>query len=153
MLVAAICITACFLTGCGGPLYGNVKQYQRGSWYGFADHHEVARIDQDKLAMKKLEASAPLTASENGTSLGYKGVVANFSSYRATIDLIGPESRNFLLEPGQQVETYLIPGKYLTMAQTSSGGYRSKNVGGFTVGVKKHSFQGRDVHWFAIYDN
>lgn len=147
--IVGILLLVLGLTSCAA-LYGNEEQYKKGDWYLFAESGEVARIQQDKLALKKLETQPAQTGAADGVAQGYKGVVVNLSSYRRiNIHLNGPEKKGYFLGPGQSEEDYLIPGRYLATAY-----YNDRLVGSwsFGVGAEQYSYMGRKVHWYVYWD-
>lgn len=136
-----------FLPGCA--LYGDKVQYDKGDWYWVTGSQEVTRIEQDKLALKKLEAQPVQTATINGVKQGYKGLVSNLYSRRVNIHINGPEEKRYLLAAEQSEEDYLLPGTYIATA------YRGGGLVGtwkFDVGVKQVSYMGQKVHWYLYYD-
>ena len=135
-------------SGCGA-FYGNEKQYEKGNWYFLAGSSEVARIKQDKLAMEKLKNQPTQTASKDGITQGYKGVIANLSWGTVNIHIDGPEKKRFFLDRAQTQEEYLIPGRYAATAY-----YRGQVRGSwsFVVGPEQHNFRGEKVHWYLVYE-
>ncbi|MEA3463977.1 MAG: hypothetical protein U9R14_02810, partial [Patescibacteria group bacterium] len=133
VLVSLLAI-AWLTSGCGA-MYGKKSQYDKGNWYGFTGSAEVARIEQDKLALKKLEAQPAQTAFINRVPQGYKGLVVNLDNRRRiNIHIDGPEKKRYFLGPGQSEKDYLIHGKYVATA------YRGNNLVGtwkFEVGAEQ----------------
>jgi hypothetical protein len=147
LALLAVVVVAVFLSGCA--LYGDKAQYDRGDWYFVTGSQEVAKIEQDKLALAKLEAQPVQTAIIDGVKQGYKGLVSNLYTRRVNIHIDGPEEKRYLLAAGQSEEDYLLPGKYIATA------YRGNGLVGtwkFEVDVKQVSYMGRKVHWYLYYD-
>lgn len=155
------------LSGCAW--YSSMDQYDKGNHHGVAGSGEMARIKQDKLAIEKLKAQPVQTAymnqggdsdfeiielsdNQHNVSAGYRGKVVNFDGWRKINFVIkGPETKGFLLAPGQTVEYSLIPGKYQATSE-----YRGSIIDGpktFTVGVQTHNFMGEELHWYVYYNN
>lgn len=135
------------LSGCS-TMYGNEAQYDKGDWYFFGGSEEVARIKQDKLAIKKLESQPVQTASVDGVAQGYKGKVASANRNLVNIIIRGPETKSFMLGPGKsEEEDYLTPGNYT--ATTYVGGRQLGYPWPFTVGVQQNKFLGKDYHWYV----
>ena len=129
------------LSGCA-TMFGNEKQYDRGDWYLFAGSYEVARIKQDKLALKKLESQQAVA-----TEQGYRGKVANLDSSPINIIISGPEKKSYLLAGNQSLYDYLIPGDYI--ARRYRNGHEDGKPWPFYVGTQKHSFMGEEMHWYV----
>lgn len=144
-VIAALALTS----GCAA-YFGNEAQYDRGNWYFFANSREVARIKSDKLAFDKLNAEPAKTNTVNGVRQGYEGIVANLSSYgRYNFKITGPETKSFLLGPGERAKDYLIPGNYLCIVY--QGSYQ---VGSwpFRVGPQQSTFMNEKYHWYVYVD-
>lgn len=141
VLVALLAMIA----GCA--LYGNEAQYGEGDWYFIAGSGEVAKIQQDKLALKKLEAQ-PV---QGDRILGYEGLVANFNKYkRFNFILYGPERKGYPLEPGELKEDFLVPGIYSCVVYRN--GYQVGNPWIFHVTAQTHSFHGKKYHWYVYME-
>lgn len=142
-------LTTFLLSGCGA-YYGSEKQHTKGDWYGLAGSGEVAQIKSDRLALAKLEAAPVQILVTNGVIQGYRGIVANLSSYcRCNFTISGPETKSYFLGPGERYVDYLVPGTY-TCALT---------VGGSRVGQKTFHVKGQlliflneQCHWYAAYE-
>lgn len=152
------------LAGCVGPYYGNQGQYDKGNWRGWADNRQVNQRSRQQLALEKLRVQPVLTGTMTATGVvasaiapapgttaaaGYKGIVANLSSYRRySFRLQGTESKSFYLGPGERVADYLLPGRY-----TASIYYGGDQIGQphvFDVGVQEKFFQGEKCHWYLV---
>ena len=134
------------LSGCAAH-YGNEAQYDKGDWHLLASSHEVARIKADKLAFEKLKAAPAQTEVKNNVQQGYEGLVANLSSYnRYNFKLIGPETKSYLLGPGERAKDYLIPGKYICIVY--QGGDRVGSWA-FSVGSQQSTFMNEKHHWYV----
>lgn len=148
LLLLAVC--SLFTVGCAGTLspgFGNEAQYEKGDWYGVGNLDEVARIKQDKLALKKLEAGQIKTATVGDATMGYEGVVMNTSEETYNFVLAGPEEKSYLLGPGERARDYLIPGSY-----TCTVYHAGKQIGKpwpFKVKVQKHIVSGEAYHWYV----
>ena len=149
LVLGMLVLVMVWVAGCGA-LYGNKSQYDEGNWYLFAGSSEVARIEQDKLALAKLKAQPVQTASINGIQQGYKGIVINLDSRRRiNIHINGPEKKRYFLGPGQSEEDFLIQGTYTVIF------YRGQTIVGswqFIVGTEQYSYMGRKVHWYTGYE-
>ncbi len=163
IVVFVLLIATTLSSGCA--LYRSEKQYDEGSWYGVTGSGEVARIKENKLALKKLEATPTQIAvidtkgemvkkivkmvdGKEETFLGYKGIVANMGTYRRyNYEFVGPEKIAVYLGPGQKVYKYLIPGKYTVKIY-----YGGDLVGvrPLLVGPYDDDFLGEPVHWKAV---
>ena len=107
ILLVMICVAGC------GALYGKKSQYDDGDWYLFAGSSEVARIEQDKLALAKLKMQPVQTTIIQGTSQGYKGLVANLDRHcNYNFIISGIEKRGYLLEPNNTTTDFLVAGTY-----------------------------------------
>ena len=149
VLFLTVLLAMVWLSGCA--LYGNKAQYDKGNWYWLTGSAEVARIEQDKLALEKLKAQPVQTASIKGVQTGYRGKIANFERYdKVNFILKGPETKGWLLLPGQTKEYYLLPGKYT--AEAYIGGHKVDGPKPFTVSVQTHNFLGEELHWFVFYE-
>ena len=176
-LLSLLILTLFFISGCA--LYGNEKQYAKGDWYFFAGSEEAARIQQDKLALEKLEAQPVQTAQITKTegkkyinvellskkstpaepgqdkkrtvSAGYKGLVVNLSKYNIYNFIIsGPERKGYLLGPNETASDYLIPGTY-SCAFYQAG----RQIGEswiFHVTAQQHNFKGQMYHWYVYME-
>lgn len=132
-------------TGCAAQ-FGNERQYEDGDWYFFANSSEVAKIEQDKMALEKLEKSTPIIG-EGQNGKGYRVYLANFSSFkRYTFRLDGPEKVNHMLSPEEVLEIYLIPGDY--EVKTVHDG-KVSSAGIMPVTAKRKRFNGVWCHGFA----
>jgi len=135
-----------WLTGCGA-YYGNEAQYDKGDWYLLASSREVARIKSEKLAFEKLKAAPTQTEMKNGVPQGYKGLVANLSSYnRYNFKVTGPETKSYLLGPGERAADYLEPGNYVCIV--FQGNYRVGSWA-FKVGPQLSTFMNEKYHWYV----
>jgi len=107
--------------------------------------------EQQQLALQKLrESPAQIGSATNEVnSLGYLGIVKNFSRYQTYNFIIaGPETVSLLLSPGQQKEYSLIPGKY-----TCTVFHDNYSIGRpwiFHVTTQKHYFMDRWVYWYVV---
>ena len=141
-------LLAVFINGCA--FYGSEHQYDQGKWKGWAGSEEVARTKADKLAFAKL-ASAPVqTLVTNGVVQGYEGLIANLSKYqRYNFKLFGPETKSYLLGPGERKVDYLIPGEYACVI--FKGGAK---VGQWTfrVNAQQSTFMNETYHWYVYAD-
>ena len=144
-----LAVLAFLATGCG-PFFRNQAQYDNGVWWGVARQGEVARMKQDRMAFAKLQAAPAQTQTINGIQQGYEGLVANLSSYsRYNFKITGPETKSFMLGPGERARDYLIPGGYIcTVFQGSS------RVGSwsFRVGPQQSTFMNERYHWYVYTD-
>lgn len=148
-IFATAVMVASLLTGCGA-FYGNEKQYDEGDWYLLAPSEEVARIKEDKLALEKLKTAPAQTKIQNGVPQGYEGLVANLSSYaRYNFKIIGPETKSYLLGPGERAGDYLIPGEYICIVY--QGSYRM-GFWRFKVGPQLNVFMNEKYHWYVYTD-
>ncbi len=151
MKKAIFTILALSLLASGCASFGNEAQYdEKGDWWGAASPETVARIQRDKLALKKL-AAEPV---QGDAVQGYQGVVANFSNHLRNFYISGPESKSFLL--GSRANTtnwrenaLLLPGVY---SYTVMDGSVVVGTGMFQVGPQRSRFIGEKVHWF-VYTN
>lgn len=144
-LIVLLILMAVFASGCGA-LYGNEAQYREGDWYWFSSSGEVARIHQDKLAMKKLKKQNPI-AKSSGPNMGYKVILANFSDYnRYTFRLNGPERVAYMLSPGEQINVYLIPGVYQCRLVHDGKVSEARKM---RVDSQKKRFQNKECHGFV----
>lgn len=144
-LVVLLIVISVFISvsGCGA-FFGNETQYERGDWYGLSNSQEVARIKQDKLALKKLRQQTP--KKQTGNQMGYKGMIHNFYHSPVNFVIRGPEERSFLLKPNQTLRSvYLVPGKYYVVFY--SGG---EKIGHWTFhsDLELDNFMGEKVHWY-----
>jgi len=144
-------------------LYHSERQYDQGNLGFIATSPEVARIKQDKLALKKLEATPAQIAvidtkgemvkkivkninNKEEVFIGYKGIIANMSIYqRYEFKIVGPESKIWYLGPGQKFEDYLIPGQYL--GYIYYGSYQQGRPIPIDVGPQEKIFLGEKYHW------
>lgn len=134
-----------WLTGCGA-YFGNEAQYDKGDWYLLASAREVARIKQDKLALKKIDEQA----AAEGQAIRFPGVILNKSAYRdANFVVSGPETKGFYLAPSKKENYDLTPGVYVATLYDENGYVRGKPWI-FHVDARKHSFLGEKVHWYLI---
>ena len=137
------------LTGCAA-FYGNEKQYAEGDWYGITGSREVARIKVDKLAFDKLKATPVKTEIKDGVPQGYEGLVANLSNYnRYNFKIIGPETKSFLLGPGERAKDYLISGDYTCIFYQGS---QQVGLWSFKVGPQQSTFMNEKYHWYVYTD-
>lgn len=135
--------------GCAAH-YGNEAQYDRGDWYLLASAGEVVRIKGDKLAFNKLKNAPAQTESKKNVPQGYKGLIANLSGHnRYNFKFTGPETKSFLLGPGEQVIDYLVPGKYF--CEVYHGGSKIGSWS-FKVGVQQSTFLNEKYHWYVYAD-
>ncbi|MEI6597288.1 MAG: hypothetical protein WCL13_03750 [bacterium] len=149
MKIFAVALVIFWLTGCAA-FYGSEKQYTEGDWYGITGSHEVAKIKTDKLAFAKLETTPVKTEVKNGVIQGYEGLVANLSSYnRYNFKITGPETKSFLLSPGERAKDYLIPGNYLC---TFHQGGNQVGSWSFKVGPQQSTFMNEKYHWYVYTD-
>jgi hypothetical protein len=148
LAVAVLLIMFC-LTGCAA-FYGNEKQYTEGDWYGITGSREVARIKSDKLAFDKLKVAPVKTEVKDGATQGYEGLVANLSSYnRYNFKITGPETKSFMLGPGERAKDYLVPGDYLCIF------YQGSAIVGhwaFKVSSQQSTFMNEQYHWYVYTD-
>lgn len=145
LILLAGVIFSFLLTGCAS--FGDHGDWERGDWYGFARPDTVARMEQDKLALKKLES---LPADAHPVQ-GYRGVIkSNAGSDILQVKLEGPENKSFFLNPGDQAIDYLIPGNYKRTLIRNDKIFASQN---FIVGAQKHYFAGGEYHWVIIVDD
>lgn len=160
LALLAIVITT---SGCIGPYYSNKNQYDKGRWHWWADNQSVYQRDQQMLAVGKLNAQPVMTGVMTSTGIvatavapapgtapaGYKGFVANLSSYRRyTLTVRGTENKSYYLGPGQKVTDYLLPGRYVATANYGGRVYGTPYF--FDVGPQIMSFQGEACHWFLV---
>lgn len=140
---------------------------------GQIEHQKLAQKDgeaaleirrtRDKMALEKLQAQPVQTGTmtaggvvANGTvaggataPAGYKGIVANLSSYRRYNFVIrGPEDKSFYLGPGERTTDYLLPGRYT--ATFYYGGEKAGQPHVFEVGAQERVFQGEKCHWYVF---
>ncbi|MDO8592850.1 MAG: hypothetical protein Q7R92_03745 [bacterium] len=147
--VLLVLASVTLFTGCAA-YFGNEAQYNKGDWYLFADSREVAHIKKDKLAFNKLEAEPVKTNTVNGVSQGYEGLVANLSNNnRYNFKLFGPETKSYLLGPGERATDYLIPGKYVCIVY--QGSYQVGSWS-FQVGPQQSIFMNEKHHWYIYTD-
>lgn len=135
------------LGGCTGAYFGKAEQHKKGDWYFLANSKETARIRQDQLALEKLKSQPVMTRREGGVVEGYKGMIANMSSYnRYNFKIIGPETKSIVLGPGERYEDCLIPGEYIAIVYQ---GGRKVGEHEFTVSSQINTFLNEKVHWFV----
>lgn len=149
MKMAILALLLVMLAGCA--LYGNEAQYGEGDWYFIAGSGEVAQIQQNKLALKKLGSQPAQVAFKDGVSQGYSGLVVNLSKYtRYNFIISGPERKGYFLGPNESVKDNLIPGTY------SCAVYRAGRQMGepwiFHVTAQKHIFMGEEYHWYLYME-
>ena len=148
-VLGILLVVMVWVAGCGA-LYGEKSQYDEGDWYWITGSAEVARIEQDKLALVKLKAQPVQTTFVDGVPQGYKGIVVNLDSRRRiNIHIDGPEKKRYFLGPGQTEEDFLIPGTYTAIF------YKGQSIVGtwrFIVGAEQYSYMGRKVHWYTGYE-
>lgn len=148
-VLAAVLIISFALSGCGA-FYGSQAQYDAGDWYMLANSREAAKIKSDQLAFKKLAAAPTKVGIKDGVPQGYEGLVANLSSYnRYNFKLTGPETKSYMLGPGERARDHLIPGKYF--CQVFQGGTRVGSSA-FSVGPQKSLFMNETYHWYVYAD-
>lgn len=130
----------------GCAVYRNKAQYDKGDWYGITGSGEIARIEQDKLALEKLK-DAPIIGDK---VKGLLGIVANCDP-RSTknFKILGPEQKSFLILPGHYEEDNLIPGQY--EGRIYHRGRQVENSWFFYVSTQKNKFLGKEYHWFLFY--
>lgn len=157
-----IILSALFLSGCGA-YFGKQSQYDKGDWYLFASSSEVARMERnkqtlgqkkvlDQLAVDKLKAQpAYVQLAQDGTPLGYKGIVANASRNRAINTIIngGPEGKGYFLQPKEEKEDFLLPGNYTACSYERN---KDKVCWNFSVGPQVQYYNGKGVHWYTVYN-
>lgn len=137
------------LGGCA--LYQSEAQYDRGIFFSLADHNQVARIKQDKLALEKLKAK-PVNGGEGvdaviGEETGFEGIMINQSPYyHRDFRFYGPETRGFFLEPNEKRTERFLPGKYI--CKVYENGYLL-GVHQFTINGETHVVAGKSYHWFV----
>jgi len=149
LAVSTMMIVLVLLLGCAAH-YGNEAQYEKGDWYLLASSREVARIKADKLAFEKLKAAPVQTEVKDSVIQGYKGLIANLSSNnRYNFTLTGPETKSYLLGPGERANDYLVPGNYTCVV--SQGNYK---IGSwlFIVGPQQSTFMNEKHHWYVYAD-
>jgi hypothetical protein len=134
------------LSGCA--YFGNEEQYNNGNWHFLASSGEVARIKQDKLALKKLEQTPVLTGTRQ--NLGYEGIVKNYTKEIIDVKVVGPEKKSWNLGPYEEAIGYLIPGEY---ERTIICRGKLVLMEAFTVGGELHDFRGRNYHWYIYAIN
>jgi len=146
VLLFVAAVMTLITVGCGTPLFGNIKQYRDGDWYLGADPHQVARMEQDKLAVDKLKEQPVYTSSINGVTKGYLGLAVNYYGDIVTIKLIGPQRKIFVLKPKEMGTDYLIPGWYRRIII-----YRGQTTheSMMEVGPELHHAEGGQYHWIA----
>lgn len=145
-VVAALALVL-LSTGCIGPYFRDQGEYDNGVWYGVADSREVARMKADKLAFEKLRAAPVQTEVKDDAPQGYKGLIANLSGYsRYNFTLVGPETKSFLLGPGERAIDYLVPGDYICIVY--QGSYKV-GVWRFKVGQQQSVFMNEKYHWYV----
>ena len=163
--ILAVAAMAFLVTGCTlGPWYGNKAEYEKGEFKGIANQGDMAKYAQDRLTEKKAEMglakdhlafdklkAAPVqTEIRDGVAQGYKGLVANLSSfYRYNFKLIGPETKSFLLGPGERAGDYLVPGDYTCVVFQGS---RQVGSWSFKVGPQQSTFMNEKYHWYVYTD-
>jgi len=131
-----------FLTSCA--FFGNEEQFDKGEWHFVAGSREVARIKQDKLALKKLEQTPALIGSEE--NLGYLGYVKNYTNEIVDIKVSGPETKSWHFSNTGEVSDHLIPGRYHCTIT-----YKGKIVSesNFNVSSQLKEFDYKKCHWYA----
>ncbi len=133
------------LVGCAG--YGNLEQYRKGDWYFISGPNQVAETMRDRLALEKLAAEPVLAKKRDGIIQGYKVILANLDDYdRYTLRISGPEKKSYMLNPGEQIEVYLIPGEYECRV-VRRGKISASNI--MTVDAEKKRFGGVWCHGFC----
>jgi len=148
ILVTLLLMGLFFVNGCA--IYKNEAQYDKGEWYGLIGSEAVAHIKSDKLAFTKLNAAPVQTKIKNDVQQGYEGLVANLSSYnRYNFKLFGPETKSYLLGPGERVTDYLVPGKYTCVV--FQGSYQVGSWS-FNVGPQQSTFMNEKHHWYVYAD-
>ena len=115
--------------------------------YGQARRIGEVRVQEQELALKKLERQPAVAHSVNG----YKGIVANLNQYIVVNTIITGEveKKSYALAPGQWVEDYLVPGEYTAI---SYRGNREIGRWTFHVGEQIKNYMGQKVHWYTFYD-
>ncbi len=155
-------VFAAGLTGCAGPYFKNQAQYDgKENWVGWANPHEVARMNQERTATNKLAAlpasmgyinekgqTVPVTITSGKTApAGFMGKVANLSSTRRLkFAVYGPEEKSWYLGPGQIVPDYLPDGNYIGRIFYGSSEIQAPIP--FKVGSQRKNFMGEEVHWY-----
>ena len=150
IFATTVVLVLVFLIGGCGPYFKNQAQYDKGEWVGLANRNEVTKIKQNRLAFKKLEAAPVQTEVKDGVTQGYKGLIVNLSSNnRYNFTLTGPETKSYLLGPGERANDYLIPGNYTCVV--SQGNYK---IGSwlFIVGPQQSTFMNEKYHWYVYAD-
>lgn len=150
--ILVVIMLAVMLAGSGcGPYFKSQAQYDdKGDWYLLASSREVARIKADRLAFEKLKTAPAQTEVKDGAVQGFKGLVANLSSYnRYNFTLTGPETKSYLLGPGERANDYLIPGTYVCII--TQGNYRVGSWA-FSVGSQQSVFMNEKYHWYVYTD-
>lgn len=146
LLLAAVSMALGCL-GCGTPLFGSLQQYKDGDWYLGANPQQVARMEQDKLALEKLKAQPTYTATDNnGISQGYRGIAVNYYGDIVTIKLDGPQKKIFVLKPKEIATDNLIPGRYRRII-IYRGVARHESM--MVVGPELNYAEGDQYHWIA----
>ena len=160
---------ALFTASCGA-LIRNEAQYDNGDWDWWATSPEVARIKQDKLALRKLEALPVQTASvgENNNIIhqsqhaaivktnsavtkGYKGILFNFNKYNQyNFKITGPEIKSYLIGKNESVTDFLIPGTYACTVYKASRQQGEPWI--FHVNAQQHYFRGEEYHWYVYME-
>lgn len=148
-----VLILTALIGGCGAS-YGSIEQYKTGDWYGLAGPGTAAKTVQDKRVDAKLDATPALIGyrlnkDNQLVPIGYLGYVANFDRVKNLITIKGPETREYLLLPGQEVVDYLIPGEYTKTIKEKG---KLPLVIEFEVTDEIRYFGNRPCHWFAYAD-
>ena len=146
-----------FVFGGCAAMYGNEAQYDEGDWHLFASSREVARIKQDKLALKKLisENQAENTVvlgDDNNKILGFPGAIFNLSSQNVLFSVSGPETKSWFLKPGETINDNLISGLYMYKIENKYGPVRTTS-NTFRVCLQKNNFRGELYYWYIFYED
>ncbi|MBI4993578.1 hypothetical protein HZC33_01280 [Candidatus Wolfebacteria bacterium] len=163
LILAVVSLNACAgalgIAYVGGKArYGSEEQYNSGDHSGFSDAEEMAKIQNEKeslrqkkdgfdTAMAKLYAQPTMTKTENGISMGFKGIVVNSTKETVTAVIINNStglSTSYTLDSEKEQEDYLLPGEY-TAVFNIKGQEKARWI--FHVTGAIHYFKEKKVHW------
>jgi len=107
----------------------------------------------DKLE-EDTNGTSTAVISGDGIKYGFKGLVVNTTKGPIVTYIVGKNfSKSYVLDPGQSIEDYLLPGVYSTYSKIKRGIYTSDTqTATFTVApTQTKNYKGReDVYWFSF---
>lgn len=144
IILFVVLLVVAVVSGCPGPHYGSIRNYDSGNWWGWSSQDEALDYKSQQLAFKKMEAS-----DVKGDSVqGYEGIVSNESRSKININIVGPEKRSFFMEGGGKKYVRLVPGKYVANFFKAEKLVYSE---AFTVGPRENMYKDENVAWFVIW--